>query len=494
MLSRKSKDKGLKDGVVGKYVKKDTPSEIHVVNTWTENAMKAKNRKSGSNNFGSSQSVGQVGLPVMPNPTSFSNMRSVIPSMTPMRSHQLGKEGRYSQNSINRVEPAPSPAPSLTLATQISERRLADDNGNVAGRPVGTVGLYRGNWGNYQSTPVFPQQDNNYVDIEVIDQILQQNRAASQSNIRLTAGSAMIPVTSTSIRRLNEPFPSSTDLGSSRGAIMKEQYEDTYPIYENQTELASALHGRTPSYRDPYSQHFYSNVIRAGSDSSSTTTLHHSNTDVQPFYSNVSSMEHINRQLQPATRIRAETIDAEDLPLPPGWTVDKTIRGRKYYIDHNTKTTHWSHPLEREGLPTGWQRAYSDQYGVFYYNHYTKQYTYQHPYFAPSYYQNIQSYLPPQLTHYTPLTHHNALVPASRHLLGLIPDWLQLYAKSSSENDHKIIWEMFQLQQLECILKMMVQLFKLDCQNIVMKYESYRGAIIEEMERRAREKTRESDI
>ncbi|XP_063704172.1 scaffold protein salvador [Culicoides brevitarsis] len=480
MLSRKSKDKGLKDGVVGKYVKKDTPSEIHVVTTWTENAMKAKNRKSGSNTFGSQSAVG---LPAMPQPTSFSSMRSVIPAMTPMRSHQLGKEGRYSQNSINRVEPAASPSPSMALVSHMPDaaaRRISDaENANV--RP-----LYRGNWGNYQSTPVFPQQDNNYVDIEVIDQILQQNRAASQSNIR---SNLMPGPSTTSIRRLNDHFPSTTtDLGASRGAIMKETYEDTYPIYENQTELASALHGRTPSYRDPYSQHFYSNVMRpAGSDSSSTT-------DVQPFYSNVSSMEHINRQLQPAaTRIRTETIDTEDLPLPPGWTVDQTIRGRKYYIDHNTKTTHWSHPLEREGLPTGWQRAYSDQYGVFYYNHYTKQYTYQHPYFAPSYYQNIQSFLPPQLTHYTPLTHHNALVPASRHLLGLIPDWLQLYAKSSFENDHKVIWEMFQLQQLECILKMMVQLFKLDCQNIVMKYESYRGAIIEEMERRAREK-RESDI
>ena len=47
----------------------------------------------------------------------------------------------------------------------------------------------------------------------------------------------------------------------------------------------------------------------------------------------------------------------EELPLPPGWSVDYTLRGRKYYIDHNTQTTHWSHPLEKEGLPTGTPRA-----------------------------------------------------------------------------------------------------------------------------------------
>ena len=56
----------------------------------------------------------------------------------------------------------------------------------------------------------------------------------------------------------------------------------------------------------------------------------------------------------------------EELPLPPGWSVDFTLRGRKYYIDHNTKTTHWSHPLEKEGLPTGWERIESPEYGVYY--------------------------------------------------------------------------------------------------------------------------------
>lgn len=56
----------------------------------------------------------------------------------------------------------------------------------------------------------------------------------------------------------------------------------------------------------------------------------------------------------------------KELPLPPGWSVDYTLRGRKYYIDHNAKTTHWSHPLEREGLPVGWQCVESPQYGVYY--------------------------------------------------------------------------------------------------------------------------------
>lgn len=56
----------------------------------------------------------------------------------------------------------------------------------------------------------------------------------------------------------------------------------------------------------------------------------------------------------------------EELPLPPGWSIDLTLRGRKYYIDHNTKTTHWSHPFEKEGLPTGWERIDSNDYGVYF--------------------------------------------------------------------------------------------------------------------------------
>ncbi len=49
-----------------------------------------------------------------------------------------------------------------------------------------------------------------------------------------------------------------------------------------------------------------------------------------------------------------------ELALPLGWSVDWTAMGRKYYIDHNTQTTHWSHPLEKESLPTGWEKIESE--------------------------------------------------------------------------------------------------------------------------------------
>lgn len=73
-----------------------------------------------------------------------------------------------------------------------------------------------------------------------------------------------------------------------------------------------------------------------------------------------------SHQLLPMDSGAAALYPDAEFPLPPGWSVDFTMRGRKYYVDHNTKTTHWSHPLEKEGLPTGWERIESPDNGVYY--------------------------------------------------------------------------------------------------------------------------------
>lgn len=78
-------------------------------------------------------------------------------------------------------------------------------------------------------------------------------------------------------------------------------------------------------------------------------------------YANLSDLERNRIEFPPKSR------SCEDLPLPAGWSVDETVNGKRlYYIDHNTKTTHWSHPLAKEGLPNGWERVESTDYGVYY--------------------------------------------------------------------------------------------------------------------------------
>lgn len=184
----------------------------------------------------------------------------------------------------------------------------------------------------------------NYVDIDTIDQILYQNDPASTSYPQYS---------NTAVTYAQESTSSSANYS-----------KDPYPIYENHSQLTSVRRSESPIYSNTQSvaslypkpssslmhQNLYSNIP------TTSQAISFLGIQTQPLYSNVSNVEIIG----------TDKVE-KDLPLPPGWTVDYTLRGRKYYIDHNTKTTHWSHPLEVEGLPTGWQRIESPQYGTYYF-------------------------------------------------------------------------------------------------------------------------------
>lgn len=162
---------------------------------------------------------------------------------------------------------------------------------------------------------------------------------------------------------------------------------------------------------------------------------------------------------------------SEDLPLPPGWSVDWTIRGRKYYIDHNTNTTHWSHPFEREGLPPGWERVESAEFGVYYVDHINKRAQYKHP-CAPS----VPRYDKPPPVTYQPQQERRQplLVPANPYHTAEIPDWLQVYARAPVKYDHILKWELFQLADLDTYQGMLKLLFMKELERIVKLYEAYR--------------------
>lgn len=124
--------------------------------------------------------------------------------------------------------------------------------------------------------------------------------------------------------------------------------------------------------------------------------------------------------------------------LPPGWSTGYTMRGRKYYIDHNTQTTHWSHPLDLEGLPTGWERVESSIHGVYYVNHITGQAQYEHP--CANQYgaikegsdsRKVSLPLPKPSIH-----QHNVWVPGNPYSTEEIPNWLFVYSRAPSELNH----------------------------------------------------------
>ncbi|XP_064622180.1 mucin-6-like [Lineus longissimus] len=187
---------------------------------------------------------------------------------------------------------------------------------------------------------------------------------------------------------------------------------------------------------------------------------------------------------QPVTTVSMGVSPTGELPLPLGWTLDWTVRGRKYYIDHNTQTTHWSHPLEKESLPTGWEKIESQEHGQYYVNHITCTAQYTHPCAPLTPHERLQLQhellLPKQIQY----RQQKSLVPANPYLNTEIPDWLYVYSKAPPEHDHKLKWELFRLSELECFDAMLTRLFKQELEEVVMGYEAYRLALLRESERR----------
>ncbi|XP_060536361.1 scaffold protein salvador isoform X2 [Cylas formicarius] len=411
MLSRKNKDlRAIKEGVVGKYVKKDTPPEMPIINVWTT---EPKRRISNQ---------GRSSLP--PQTTNVNNLHNTVQKFG-------NQKATVSDVGLGAHEGKYTPSSSVPdLATRFANLSvgISAENSSVLNSTYSSTSNLNTSHHIYVNQPVSSAYvDNfannaNYVEI---DQIY--------------------------------PLPAET----------RTTYNDIYnrtnsPIYQN-TQDSSHETPTTPIY---------------------------SNTNLERFrsqYQGMSYGESLAQNLKHSLGRTESTQDqSEELPLPPGWSVDYTLRGRKYYIDHNTKTTHWSHPLEREGLPTGWQCIQSPMYGVYYVNHITRQAQYEHPCLVPCYNygnftpQTYQRYLPMRPTHYQP---HSVLVPANPYLLEEIPHWLNVYFKTSTELDHKLRWDMFRLSELECYNAMLTRLYKQELQNIVMRYESYRSALMVEMEK-----------
>lgn len=602
MLSRKSKDKSIKEGVVGKYVKKDTPPEIPIINVWTAEQSKSKLAKARRSSQQVVSNAGQPpGLPLTANSSNIQNMQKFGNSKVVTKVGGLGHEGKYTPS--NNIPNLAQKFTNLNLNNDQSPG-LASVNGGIKGQTQ-LLPMIVANTGSKLSSAVTMNEarnnnsHGNYVDIDTIDQILMQQSEATQfrlqqqqqqqqqlqlqqqqqhihqqylanfdrkysynqlhhnNNLRngydsygnlLRNGSPVATSSSTgssltndqtlfirqySTRQTPQPQPpQQPQTSSQQNQAQSSQQDHHYPIYENQSQLIarpeSPIYSNTNSgtiyqnYNSNNSSHqsLYSNVCIAGQPTSSSSTTNYlalaqpqapsHQTQSQPLYSNViigtnesngitygEVVLHANHHASAvgagavvaAQRAIAQSAAGqqsagdsgdEELMLPPGWSVDYTLRGRKYYIDHNTKTTHWAHPLDRKALPTGWQRIESAQYGT-YFNYITGQAEQNLPYLASCY-----------LTHAAPLEiprpmvphfpRHNALVPANPYNTEKVPEWLFLYAKSSSEKDHIIKWDMFQLQQLEDFLGMMKKLYRQECNIIVAKYEVIRIQIHSRMQ------------
>lgn len=558
MLSRKSKDKSLKEGVVGRYVKKNTPSEIPVINVWSSDDSKNKGKNRRNSQQLNTQKTEQIGTKEKFGNTKIStkaNTLNQIRKYTPNLSVQsLTQRHERLPGNIYSPESGSSSGhnhkfqnmPSTSDAADIFPSRRPSSQSTMS---IPTNASMMGGNNNINS-------NSNYVNIEQIDRMRHQseqlysnsyhpsvenfNRSHSINQnhphtYEINTGGAYgaeqygahysNAAAAKKTGRNPSPMSSTTSsLGHSQQTIMQSSSgysSEVSPIYENQSQISAQLaasgRSESPIYCNTSSNHLsaaYQNNDRYGSHSSHQSVYSNMPTEnptrsYQHLGQNVALMpakiplyqplrnyeavgmtfgEHLvhNARHQVIPHVPSQQSMDEELPLPPGWAAYYTLRGRKYYIDHNAQTTHWSHPLEREGLPIGWQKIVSPQHGIYYYNYINRQSQRNHPCLTSCYlYTSTEppnAILPePQPPQYSP---HSALVPANPYLLEKIPEWLIVYFHADPSKDHILKFNMFGLQKLECFDAMFLKLYKQELFSIVGAYEMYRRALTIEINRR----------
>lgn len=72
----------------------------------------------------------------------------------------------------------------------------------------------------------------------------------------------------------------------------------------------------------------------------------------------------------------AQQNQTDDEPLPAGWEMRVDKYGRRYYVDHNTRSTYWEKP---QPLPAGWEMRRDTRGRVYYVDHNTRTTTWQRP-------------------------------------------------------------------------------------------------------------------
>lgn len=93
-------------------------------------------------------------------------------------------------------------------------------------------------------------------------------------------------------------------------------------------------------------------------------------TSVQPNSGNPAPISNAgDQQLQTQT-------STDDEPLPAGWEIRFDQFGRRYYVDHNTRSTYWEKPTP---LPSGWEIRRDPRGRVYYVDHNTRTTTWQRP-------------------------------------------------------------------------------------------------------------------
>jgi len=94
-----------------------------------------------------------------------------------------------------------------------------------------------------------------------------------------------------------------------------------------------------------------------------------------PVVNGMASVQTAGSGAQDASTRRGQSTGAEE-PLPAGWEMRYDVFGRRYYVDHNTRSTSWERP---QPLPSGWEIRRDPRGRIYYVDHNTRTTTWQRP-------------------------------------------------------------------------------------------------------------------
>ncbi|KAG1658624.1 Protein salvador 1 [Nymphon striatum] len=503
MLSRKKDVKSVNNGIVGTYVKKDDPPDVPMLNVWTSKKHQQGSKKGGLQRKNSPRSYDfntEISSTIWDNRTKLSEPKSLAQKCA-KASHHINQTSKLKILDIHSPQSNVKPK-SQSMIQGNSFKYVDPVNTNKFELPQPQAGM------TISSPDAGPSEEHSTRDMRKISNDFSPG---SISNLSASGGSSMHSHTIVTVHAGHQLVSYSQQLTPISGAEyampITRKYSDNYvppdfannvydeeenreviPYSEEQTRYfiggqESHLNPQVNQNQICYEQYDEGNNISLNYATDKQITYH---TEIPRVYAQKEI--HLPSIARPLSS--NEVSQPEEFPLPPGWTLDRTMRGRKYYVDHNTKTTHWSHPLE--GLPTGWERIDSPEHGTFFINHFTRQAQYEHPFVTHYSHQfPVQTasnsstclYRALQQKDYVNLQ-HNLLVPANPYLHQEIPHWLMVYSKAPHESDHKLKWNLFKLAELECFQAMLTRLFKQELEEVVMRYEVYRVALLRELEYR----------
>uniref|UniRef100_UPI00358FF62A protein salvador homolog 1-like isoform X1 n=1 Tax=Myxine glutinosa TaxID=7769 RepID=UPI00358FF62A len=181
--------------------------------------------------------------------------------------------------------------------------------------------------------------------------------------------------------------------------------------------------------------------------------------------------------------LRSTSFNTDEPPLPSGWSLAWTERGRRYYVDHNTNTTHWTHPLARDACWAGWDGHVRDHERADHGDrrmpackhsivHCDKSHAAQPPRSTAD-----AAALPGRAV-------HAPIVPANPYRGVSPPEWLRVYAQAPCQFDYKLRWELFRLPELDTYQNLLLLLFMRELEAMVRSYELYRRALRTELDLR----------